>query len=42
VLSEDEREQLTALALRRKTARALALRERVVLACADGIDTRSS
>lgn len=36
VLSEVEREQLTALTLRRKTAQALALRARIVLACAAG------
>ena len=36
VLSEAEREQLTALTLRRKTAQALALRARIVLACAGG------
>jgi transposase len=36
VLSEAEREQLKALTMRRKTAQALALRARIVLACADG------
>jgi len=36
VLSESEREQLTALTLRRKTSQALALRARIVLACAAG------
>lgn len=36
VLSDAEREQLTALTLRRKTAQALALRARIVLACAAG------
>lgn len=36
VLTEPEREELVALALRRKTAQALALRARIVLACADG------
>jgi transposase len=41
VLSDDEREQLVALTLRRKTAQALALRARIVLACADGIDNKS-
>jgi len=41
VLSESEREQLKALTLRRKTAQALALRARIVLACADGVDNRS-
>ncbi len=36
VLSEDERETLTRWALRPKSAQALALRARIVLACADG------
>lgn len=40
VLSESEREQLNALTLRRKTAQALALRARIVLACADGVDNK--
>lgn len=40
VLRQSEREQLTALTLRRKTAQALALRARVVLACADGVANR--
>ena len=40
VLSEGEREQLTALTLRRKTAQALALRARIVLACAEGTDNK--
>jgi transposase len=40
VLSDDEREQLTALTLRRKTAQALALRARIVLACAAGVDNK--
>lgn len=40
VLSEGEREQLAALTLRRKTAQALALRARIVLACADGVDNK--
>lgn len=35
-LSEDERTELVALARRRKTAQALALRSRIVLACAEG------
>jgi len=38
VLSDAEREQLLALTLRRKTAQALALRARIVLACAEGQD----
>ena len=37
VLTDAEREQLSALTLRRKTAQALALRARIVLACADGM-----
>jgi transposase len=41
VLSESEREQLKALTLRRKTAQALALRARIVLACAEGIDNKT-
>src|SRR5690606_12491691 len=41
VLSESEREQLVALTMRRKTAQALALRARIVLACADGADNKS-
>lgn len=40
VLSDAEREQLVALTLRRKTAQALALRARIVLACADGADNK--
>src|SRR5258706_5381535 len=40
LLSESEREQLVALTLRRKTAQALALRARIVLACADGVDNK--
>ena len=41
VLSEAEREQLIALTMRRKTAQALALRARIVLACAEGIDNKT-
>jgi transposase len=41
VMTEDERERLTALTLRRKTAQALALRARIVLACAEGVDNKS-
>lgn len=40
-LTEAEREELVALTLRRKTAQALALRTRIVLACADGQDNKS-
>lgn len=36
VLSEEERSELQSLAARRKTAQALALRARIVLACAEG------
>jgi transposase len=36
VLSEEERSELKSLAARRKTAQALALRARIVLACAEG------
>ena len=36
VLSDEERSELKALATRRKTAQALALRARIVLACAEG------
>jgi transposase len=41
VLSAAEREQLTALTLRRKTAQALALRARIVLGCADGMENQA-
>src|SRR5215469_6134863 len=41
VLSEAEREQLTALTMQRKTAQALALRARIVLACAEGFDNKT-
>jgi len=41
VLSESEREQLVALTMRRKTAQAMALRARIVLACADGADNKA-
>jgi transposase len=40
VLTQAEREELLALTLRRKTAQALALRARIVLACADGQNNR--
>ena len=40
VLSATEREQLIALTKRRKTAQALALRARIVLACAEGLDNK--
>ncbi len=41
VLSAAEREQLTALTLRRKTAQAQALRARIVLSCADGMENQA-
>ena len=41
VLSESEFEQLKALTMRRKTAQALALRARIVLACAEGADNKT-
>jgi len=40
VLSEAEREQLQAWARRRKTAQARALRSRMVLGCANGIENQ--
>lgn len=40
VLTKTEQEQLMALTLRRKTAQALALRARIVLACAQGVDNK--
>jgi len=40
MLTEAEREQLQAWTRRRKTAQALALRSRIVLACAKGLDNR--
>ncbi|CAM2161600.1 hypothetical protein PSAC2689_100108 [Paraburkholderia sacchari] len=41
VLSDTERDQLTALTMRRKTAQALALRARIVLACAGDLDNKT-
>jgi transposase len=41
LLSEPEREELLALTLKRKTAQALALRARIVLACAEGQDSKA-
>src|SRR5665648_441689 len=41
VLTEDEREQLTRWSRRAKSSRALALRSRIVLACADGVDNKT-
>ena len=40
VLSEQERDELVALTLRRKTAQAMAQRARIVLACASGLDNQ--
>jgi hypothetical protein len=37
VLSESERSEPVGLARRRKTAQALAMRARIVLACAEGL-----
>jgi len=41
ILSADEREQLTRYARRATSAQALALRCKIVLACADGHDNKS-
>src|SRR5678816_3812182 len=41
VLSQSEREQLEALTLRRKTAQAVALRARIVLGCAAGVENKA-
>jgi len=41
VLTEDEREQLTRWSRRAKSSQALALRARIVLACAEGSDNKS-
>ena len=41
VLTESERGDLQALAVRRKTAQAVALRARIVLACAEGMDNNT-
>lgn len=41
VLTDDERDQLTRWSRRAKSAQVLALRSRIVLACADGIDNRT-
>ncbi len=40
VLSESERSELEGLARRRKTAQALAMRARIVLACAEGLQSK--
>ena len=40
MLTEVEHDQLTALTLQRKTAQASALRARIVLACAGGVDNK--
>jgi transposase len=40
VLRDEERSELTALASRRKTAQALALGARIVLACAEGSENK--
>ena len=41
VLSPEDREQLSRWARRRSSAQALALRSRIVLGCADGLDNKS-
>jgi hypothetical protein len=41
VLSEAEHAELTVLTLRRKTAQAVALRARIVLACAEGLENNT-
>ena len=41
VLTDDEREQLVRWSRRRKSAQALALRSRIVLACAEGVDNKA-
>ena len=41
VLTEDERDQLTRWSRRAKSSQALALRSRIVLACADGVDNKT-
>jgi len=40
-LTSDERDQLTRWSRRHRSAQALALRSRIVLACADGLDNRA-
>jgi DNA-binding NarL/FixJ family response regulator len=40
ILSDEERTELESLASRRKTAQALALRARIVLACAEGAQNK--
>lgn len=42
ILSEIERSELTGLAGRRKTAQAMALRARIVLTCAEGLQSKRS
>jgi transposase len=41
ILTAEEREQLTRWARRAKSSQALALRSKIVLACADGLDNKS-
>jgi transposase len=41
ILTADEREQLTRDARRPSSAQALALRSKIVLACADGLDNKT-
>ena len=41
MLTEDERDQLTRWSRRAKSSQALALRSRIVLGCADGLDNKT-
>ena len=41
IVTDDEREQLQRWARRRKSSQALALRSRIVLACAEGLDNKT-
>ena len=41
ILTEEERDQLTRWSRRAKSAQALALRSRIVLACAEGADNKT-
>jgi len=41
VLTPEDRDQLSRWAARRSSSQALALRSRIVLGCADGVDNKS-
>jgi len=41
ILTDDERDQLERWSRRRKSSQALALRSRIVLACAEGVDNKA-